>query len=469
MTKPLKWSLIALAALVLLLAIATALLSSVDVKSRVEVFASQATGLTVAVGGKASVGLLPTLHVVLQGVTVRNADAEIASVGEADIGIAAWSLLRQQPRVNRLGLRDVKLEIERRRDGRYSFSVDRQGAGEVPALQLDRLSLTNASFRYANRQREKEFRASQCSLDSGDLQLSAGAAADVLKNLTLTAEGSCAEVRNELFVGTDVEWSMAGEQGLFRFTPVTMQMLGGKGAGSIDAQFTQKIPTYRIRYAVTRLHLDDLFRSVSPGKKGEGFMDLTLDLTMHGFNADELTRTTQGEASLRGENLEVAIGNLDEKLKRYESSQNFNLVDLGAFFIAGPLGTAVTKGYNFANVFRETEGSTSIRTLVSQWQVEDGVALAGDVAFATQENRLAMKGRLDFVNRKFDDVTVAVLDKEGCAAIEQKIRGPFSAPEIVKPNVIASLTGPFSNFIRGAKKIVGVQCEVFYQGSIPPG
>ncbi len=469
MSRPRKWVVSVLAAVALLAALASILLLRVDAGSRVETLASQATGLTVAVGGGASVRLFPTAHLVLRAVTVRNGESGIATIGEADVGIAIWPLLRQQVRISRLALKDVKLEIERSRDGRYNFSVDRQGAGEVPALQLDRLSLVNASLRYTNLETEKAFIASECSLDTGDLQLSAGAAADVMRHLALKAEGTCASIRNDLFVGTGVQWSMKGGQGLFTFAPVTMQMMSGKGTGSIDAQFTQKIPTYRIRYAVTRLHLDDLFASVSPGKKGEGFMDLTLDLTMRGFNADEMTRTTQGEASLRGENLEVAIGNLDEKLERYESSQNFNLVDLGAFFIAGPLGTAVTKGYNFANVFQATEGNTAIRTLVSQWQVEDGVALAGDVAFATQKNRLAMKGKLDFVNKRFDDVTVAVLDKEGCAAVEQKIRGPFSAPEIVKPNVIASLTGPFSNVIRGAKKIVGVQCEVFYQGSIPPG
>jgi hypothetical protein len=469
MSKPVKWSLFALATCVLLLVIASVWLAGMDVRSRVEALASEATGLSVAIAGEASLGLFPSVHVALQGVTVRNAAAPIASVGEADIGLALWPLLRQQVRFTRLALRDVSLDIERTRDGRFNFSVDRKSEGLLPALGLQRLSLDDVSFRYVNGETGKELSASGCALDSSDLQLPAGKVADVMRHLSLTAEGHCAEVRNELFVGTDVRWSVSGGKGQFRFEPVTMQMMSGQGTGNIEAVFTHAVPRYRIRYAVTRLHLDDLFASVSPGKTGEGYLDLTLDLAMRGFNAQELTRTTQGEASLRGENLEVAIGDLDEKLNRYESSQNFNLVDLGAFFIAGPLGTAVTKGYDFAGVFRETEGSTVIRRLVSHWQVEEGVARAGDVAFVTQQNRLAMKGKLDFVRKTFDDVTVAVLDDQGCAAIEQKIRGPFAAPEIVKPNVIASLTGPFSNVIRGAKKMAGVKCEVFYEGSIPPG
>ena len=32
---------------------------------------------------------------------------------------------------------------------------------------------------------------------------------------------------------------------------------------------------------------------------------------------------------------------------------------------------------------------------------------------ATKENRIALKGRLDFVNRRFKEVTVALIDAQG--------------------------------------------------------
>jgi AsmA protein len=83
-----------------------------------------------------------------------------------------------------------------------------------------------------------------------------------------------------------------------------------------------------------------------------------------------------------------------------------------------------------------------------------GVAHAQDVVMATSENRLVMKGALDFVNRKFDDVTVAFVDQRGCALVEQKIAGPFNKPEVKKPNVLVSLTGPVTNLLGKAK--VGV-------------
>lgn len=468
MSKPLKMTLIALAALVSLTALCAFLLSRVDTKSRFEAIASEITGLDVAVNGSVSIRLFPTPHVALQQVTLRNQQVQIASVGTADVGVEFWPLLRRQVRIQRLTLQNLNIEVERDRNGRLNFTKPSAVKRLVPAMSLGRVSLTKASFLYINQQSDKELKATDCKFESNGVQLAEGSGADIMKNLSLTAHVVCAEVRNDLFVGTDVNFSMTGGRGIFKFTPVTMQMMGGKGAGNIDADFTGAMPAYQVHYAVTQLRMDDLFKSLSPSTVGEGFLDFTADLSMRGFDANEMTRTAQGEALLRGQDIELAIGNLDEKLAHYESSQNFNLVDVGAFFIAGPLGTLVTKGYNFASIFQGAQGKTQIRTLVSHWQVESGVAHAQDVAMATKENRLAMKGALDFVNREFDDVTVAFLDDKGCARVEQKIVGPFSKPEVQKPNVLASLTGPVTSLIAKAKKMVGVKCEVFYEGSIPP-
>ena len=468
MSRRLNLTLIVLASLALLAAVVVFLLSRVDAKSRFEAMVSEATGLEVAVEGNVSVGFLPTPHVTLKEVTLKNKESQIASVGEADIGVAFWPLLRKQVRIKRLVLRNVSVEVERDRNGHFNFAKPSQAERLLPAMSLGRLSLSKASFRYTNRESDKEITATDCSVDSNNVQLAEGNRADIMQHLSLSAHVVCAEVRNDLFVGADVNFSVAGEQGIFKFTPVTMQIMGGKGSGIIYADFAGRTPAYRVHYAVTQLHVDDLFQSLVPGKVGEGVLDFTADLSMRGRSAVEVTRTAQGEASLHGENLKIAIGNLDEKLSHYESSQNFNLVDVGAFFIAGPLGTVATKGYNFASIFQGAAGTTEIRILVSQWKVQNGVAQAQDVAMATKENRIAMKGSLDFVNRDFDDVTVAILDHQGCARIEQKIRGSFSKPEVEKPNVFASLTGPISSLFGKAKELMGVKCEVFYEGSVTP-
>jgi hypothetical protein len=181
-----------------------------------------------------------------------------------------------------------------------------------------------------------------------------------------------------------------------------------------------------------------------------------------------MTQSSVGAASLHGSNLTLAIGDLDSDLSRYESTQKFNLIDVGGFLVAGPLGLAVTKGYDFAKVLGSAGGSSEIPTLISEWQIEHGVAQAKDVAMTTKKNRLALKGSLDFVNDRFQDVTVALVNKQGCVRVQQNVRGPFTQPDVQKPNVLVSVTGPVRKVLKQAKHLLGGRCEVFYAGALPP-
>jgi hypothetical protein len=189
---------------------------------------------------------------------------------------------------------------------------------------------------------------------------------------------------------------------------------------------------------------------------------------MRGTPKSRVLRTATGEADLHGNNLVLDIGDLDKEFSRYEATQSFNLVDVGAFFLAGPLGVAITKGYDYARILKKSEGRTTIRTLISRWKVERGIAEAQDVALATPENRIAMKGGLDLVNDTYDDVTVALVGPQGCARVEQKIHGSFNKPEVEKPNVLMSITGPARKLINKGKRLFGAKCTVFYSGAVQP-
>jgi hypothetical protein len=182
-------------------------------------------------------------------------------------------------------------------------------------------------------------------------------------------------------------------------------------------------------------------------------------------------RSAAGDISLRGENLTLVGNDLDRTLSKFESSQNFNLVDVGAVFFAGPIGLALTKGYNFASLFSGSGGNSAIRMLISEWKVEHGVAQATDVAMATAKNRIALQGGLDFVNGRFADVTVAAIDEKGCATVRQTIHGSFGNPVVDKPRVLKSLAGPVLKLYKQVRGLLPeAPCEAFYSGTVePPG
>ena len=80
-----------------------------------------------------------------------------------------------------------------------------------------------------------------------------------------------------------------------------------------------------------------------------------------------------------------------------------------------------------------------------------------------------MKGGLNFIDDRFEDAVVAVLDENGCAVLTQKVHGSFSSPEIGNINVLRSLTSPVTNLVKSVIKLFDSgPCEVFYSGSVAP-
>ena len=471
MSKSSKIILIAvgtLAGIVALIATVAALVLRVNARPRVEAIASQALGMEVHVGGRLAIGFLPGLHVALADVHLRKRGAEVASAGEIDLGIEFMPLLRKELRTDPIELKRLTIAIERDQEGRLNVDALSEANGTLPTLAVTKVSVSDATLAYADKQSGKGFEATGCNLDVRDLRLSPGESSDLLKNLSLAARLACEQIRTKDLTASDLRLSVAGQSGIFNFDAVTMHLFGGRGSGNVRADFTGSIPIYQVRYRLAQFRLEEFFKNLAPKSIGEGSMDFSATLSLRGRTTAALVPTVGGVASLRGDNLRFAIGDLDEKLSRYESSQSFNLIDVGAFFFAGPLGLAVTKGYNFARIFQGTEGTTTIRTLVSEWQIEHGVAQASDVAMATRENRIALRGGLDFVSGRYDEVTVAVIDAKGCAKVQQKVHGTFMNPVVERPSVMGTLTGPTRTLLRKARSLFGGKCDVFYAGSVAP-
>jgi AsmA protein len=247
-----------------------------------------------------------------------------------------------------------------------------------------------------------------------------------------------------------------------------MQVFGTQGSGNIHADFSGVVPIYHVHYSLTQFSVEEFFRAASLPVIAMGRMDFLANLMMQGNAVKELRRTANGPISLRGKNLTLSGTDLDRGFSRFESSQKFNLVDLGAVFFAGPLGLLITKGYNFASIYQGAGGSTEIPMLISDWTLERGVAQAQDVAMATKENRVALHGGLNFVNDEFDDVTMALINSKGCAKVRQKIHGTFQNPVVENPNPLNSFAGPALRLLnKGSDFIRGKQCDVFYAGLVP--
>ena len=291
----------------------------------------------------------------------------------------------------------------------------------------------------------------------------------LLRKMSLSGSGSVGEIRTKDLAVSGLKFEVVGKDGVFDFQPVAMRIFGGEGSGSLRADLSGPVSQYHVRYALSKFRFGEFLKALTPKKVAEGPLDFSANLSMRGKTAIEMKRTAGGEVALRGENLTLQGIDLDRMLSRFEKSQSFNLVDVGAFFFAGPFGPALTKGYGFATIYEGAGGDGRIRMLVSNWKVERGVAHATDVAMATRENRIALKGSVDFAGERFNDLTVAWLDGKGCAKARQKIRGSFHNPEVEKVSFLQTVAGPVLTLLKQTKDFLsGGRCEVFYTGSVTP-
>lgn len=450
----------------MLVAVVVHVTAGPNLKRAVQTLASAALRMEVSVDGRLHIGFCPGLHVRLENVRIRNRGSDVASAAQASLGIELLPLLHKEVRIDALELRHVRISIERQPNGRLNLATLTKDNEASSPWHIAQVSLSDATLRYRDQQSGKGFDANSCDLGMRHLHLADQESASVLKRLSFTAVLACGNVRTKDQVWFDLKSSIAEKEGVFDFAPITMQLFGGKGSGTIRADFSGSVPEYRIHYSLSKFNVAEFLKAFSPRNVGDGPMDFSANLSMRGTTLDEAIRSAGGEAFLQAKDLTLEVGDLDQQLSRYESSQNLNLVDVGAFFLAGPVGIAVTKGYDFASILRNSGGHSQIRTLVSKWNIERGVAQAKDVAMVTKENRIALTGELDFVNRRFKDVTVALVDARGCARAQQKINGAFGNPEVEKPNVLMSLAGPARNLLRQAQGLIGRKCAVFYAGSV---
>jgi uncharacterized protein involved in outer membrane biogenesis len=435
-------------------------------RARIEAAASQALGMEFSIGADPGLGFYPALLVTLEDIHIRNRGAQVASAKRASIRIELLPLFKGDMRIERIALEQARISIERDRDGQFNFARPQAAPATLPAVDWPQISLVDVGLVYADKLSDASFEARSCRMEARRVRLPGGKRSDLMKLLSFGAELTCGELRMDGLTVSELAFTVDAKEGVIDLKPVTTRVFGTRGSGNIRADFSGATPLFQVNYAVVQFPIEEFFQTLSQRKIAAGRMDFSAALSMQGSTVKALRQSLKGHLSLRGKDLMLSGRDLDQAFSRFESSQNFNLVDVGAFFFAGPLGLLVTKGFNFAGVLQESEGNTGIRILVSEWLVEHGVAHAQDVAMATKEHRIALRGGLDLVNNRFDGLTMALIDAQGCAKVRQEIHGMFKDPVIEKPNLLTTLTGPALSLLKKGRRLLGGQCNVFYAGSV---
>lgn len=436
-------------------------------KSRIEEAASRRLGMEVTVNGPLVMRWRPGAYLVLRDVRARKHGADIVVAREAVLGVELMSLLGGEARVHSVALHDGVFAVARDRDGRFNFQKD-PVPGPRPARAMPDISFSRATITYTDPRFDKRIEGRGC---RGDFRRVHTAAGDkrFLARLSFTGDAACADLRAGDMALTEVSTTAVANEGVIEFQPIRTKVLDAQGSGRVRVDFTGAVPAYQVEHTLQQFPVGHLLKALSLRQVASGRMNLAAKLVMHGRTANELQQSMKGTVSLRGQGLTYHGRNLDEQFERFESAQNFNLFDVGAILVAGPAGLLVTKGYDIATAAQGVQGESEIRVLVSDWIIERGVARTHDVAMATPANRVALKGGIDLVNDRFQDMTVALVDPKGCPKVQQQVRGTLQKPVVEKPDPIETIAGPAVRLLKkGAELLGGDACEApFYAGAVP--
>jgi uncharacterized protein involved in outer membrane biogenesis len=438
-------------------------------KSKIETAVSETTGLDVRIDGKMRLSLFPLglsardIHVADKG------GGEILSLERLKLRAELVPLMKKQLKVTACELVKPSVTIVKNVEGNYNFESAEKSSAETPgaAFSLNELRLSKGTLVYLDKKTGEKTELKEINLVINNV-LIVDTPGDIIKNLSFTGAVDCKELRKKDLKIDRIKSGIKAEKGVVSLKPLTMDVFGGKGEGDITVDESEVDAEYKINLNVAKLDFERLQESFGAARLISGKGDLAASLTVKEKAGRNLIKGTDGTLSLRGDNLTTYTVDLDKVLSSYETSQRFNLIDVGAFFIAGPLGTAALKGYRYGDVYYQTRGGKgTITHFFSHWKIKNGEAAATDCALATLHNRVALKGTLNLVSNQYDKVTVALLDDKGCAIFTQGISGPFGSPRVGAVSAVQSLVGPIFDLYRKAKRFIqGGKCEVFYSGAV---
>ncbi len=202
----------------------------------------------------------------------------------------------------------------------------------------------------------------------------------------------------------------------------------------------------------------------------EGYVAINNDLS--GILVKNDFQILEGKALLTGNNLQLSGFDLNKVLEDFQNSQSVGLVDVGAVVLLGPAGVLVSKGNDYRNLIDSisNKGSSKITAIHSDISFTKGIATMQDVAFSTDKYRLAITGKIDTINDKFVNFSVATVDKKGCPVYVEQVMGSLSSPKVKKVNVlVSSVVNPIQSVISKVAKAVNMDCEKsFYKGAVAP-
>ena len=425
-----------------------------------------------SIEGNISIRILPSFSVVAERVLVQDGDFLNIYADKLEIELPLWSLF--SPEFVLRGVRIKNPEVVLRYESiDTSIPLQSSGGGGNAGEKLDSsrwkldlvdIRILDGSFSYYNLNNLDTIQCNGIYLTSDSIRLSGDA--DTLRFSDVMAMGklSIANARVNSLLLDNILLDVEILNSILNISHKAASDHGQSRHGNFYMDLSSENPSYHIVQNIDGFRIERLLERFEKESFMKGKMDFSIDLRFSGKSSSDLWLSSSGKMQLNGDSLILYGTDLDKLAKQFERTQKFNLVDVSALFLAGPVGIAITKGSEYANLLISNKGdSTLVHEFVSKWSLNSGELSTEDVAFSTQENRIAVRGSVNLWHETFNELEFALVNDKGCAVFQQNISGRFTEPEVSEVKVIKTLIAPVKNIFKGKK------CKhPFYEGTVKP-
>lgn len=195
----------------------------------------------------------------------------------------------------------------------------------------------------------------------------------------------------------------------------------------------------------------------------EGFVTFKTTTTWRSNPANSFLQNMNVDLKMHGKELKVVGVDIDQFIEKYKRSQNFNLLDVSAVLLAGPVGLAITKGADYTILVLGNKGnSCRVGHFESDWSLKKGILSTSDVALSTDNNLVSINGWYNF-NKEQLDFDINLVDRKGCSIMTQRYYGDAKDAQASGVKIIKTFLGPVKNLFQD----IGLgKCNKVYSGVV---
>ena len=453
-------------------------------KPKIEQAVKDASGYELKINGDISTSFSPIgISVMDVSVAVPSKKA-FATFKAFDVAVELMPLLKKEVKVNYVVLSDLNLNILKMKNGKTNLDVmapkkpaqkaEASEPAKLPLVNVTEVRLENANISYVDEATSTKANVKNINITINDISLDS--AKEKLKSIALRGNVDIQKITYGKYNVHNMTLDFDLKDAIANLNSMKYTIFDSQASAKAKVDMSGKKPKISLEELIPNLKLQSFGKEVFDKDILKGMVNAKVNLSFVGADEMSVKKSVKGTVLFDGQDVGVNGYDIDKIVKSYNALKSGDLKKAGASFLSSAMDNASKGKGAFDNL---KGGTTAIDRLHVKIDIAKRVAKLSDVAIATVNNRVAVKGAINIVDESLKGVSVAILDKKGCASYSQKISGSLSNPkgkslssknevsqEQVKEviNMVSSFFGKKKE--KKAKKKKIVNCKPFYTGVV---